>query len=42
MQVEEYAGLVHGFFGLEMLFPEAVEAMDFAGAAVRAAVGTTA
>lgn len=42
VQVEEYAGLVHGFFGLEMLFPEAVEAMDFAGAAVRAAVGTTA
>jgi len=37
--VAEYPSLIHGFFGLEMLFPEAQEGMDFAGASVRAAVG---
>jgi len=40
--VEEYPGLIHGFFGLEMLFPEAEDAMVLAGREVRASVGTSA
>jgi acetyl esterase len=37
--VEEYPSMVHGFFGLEMLFPEAEEAMVFAGRSVRSSLG---
>jgi len=40
--VAEYPSLIHGFFGLEMLFPEAQAGMDFVGAAVRDAVGENA
>ncbi len=36
---EEYPSMVHGFFGLEMLFPEAEPAMEFAGRSVRASLG---
>jgi acetyl esterase len=36
---EEYPSMVHGFFGLEMLFPEAEAAMEFAGRSVRASLG---
>lgn len=35
VDVKEFSGMVHGFFGLEMLFPEAEEAMAFAGRSVR-------
>jgi acetyl esterase/lipase len=37
--VEEYPSMVHGFFGLEMLFPEAEDAMVFAGRSVRSSLG---
>ena len=36
--VQEYPGMVHGFFGLDMLFSEAQDAMAFAGRSVRAAL----
>lgn len=42
VQVREFPQMIHGFFGLEMLFPEAQEAMDFAGDSVRSALGVTA
>jgi acetyl esterase len=32
-------GLVHGFFGLDAVFPEAIAAMDFAGARLALALG---
>ena len=39
--VREFPGMIHGFFGLETLFPEAADAMDFAGECVRRATGAT-
>ncbi|MEI6372580.1 MAG: alpha/beta hydrolase [Actinomycetes bacterium] len=39
--IAEYPSLIHGFFGLEMLFPEAQAGMDFAGQSVRDAVGAS-
>lgn len=39
VEVEEYPSMVHGFFGLEMLFPEAAGAMEFAGRSVRSSLG---
>jgi len=38
VDVEEFPGMVHGFFGLEMIFPEAEDAMVFAGRSVRRAL----
>jgi acetyl esterase/lipase len=42
VELVEYPGMIHGFFGLDEVFPEAAEAMAFAGRAVRRAVGTDA
>ena len=39
VDVAEHATLPHGFFGLDMLFPEAAAAMDAAGRSVRASLG---
>jgi acetyl esterase len=38
VDIEEFPGMIHGFFGLEMLFPEAEDAMVFAGRSVRSAL----
>jgi acetyl esterase/lipase len=38
VDVEEFPGMIHGFFGLDMMFPEAADAMDFAGRSVRKAL----
>lgn len=38
--VHETPGLIHGFFGLEELFPTAVDAMQFAGRRLAGAFGT--
>jgi acetyl esterase len=37
VELVEYAGMIHGFFGLDMLFDAATEAMADAGAALRQA-----
>ena len=39
VSLREFPGMIHGFFGLEMLFPEAVDAMTFAGESVRLSLG---
>jgi acetyl esterase/lipase len=39
VDVQEHATLPHGFFGLDMLFPEAADAMELAGRSVRASLG---
>lgn len=31
LEVQEYSGMIHGFFGLDEVFPVAAEAMKFAG-----------
>ena len=41
VRAQEFPGMIHGFFGLETLFPEAADAMDFAGDSVRRALGTS-
>lgn len=38
----EYPGMLHGFFGLDMLWDEARDAMDYAGAQLAAALGPAA
>lgn len=40
--VREYPGMLHGFFGLDMLWDEAREAMEFAAAELKAAVSQSA
>ncbi len=39
VDVQEHASLPHGFFGLDMLFPEAGAAIEMAGRSVRASLG---
>jgi acetyl esterase len=36
----EYPGMIHGFFGLDEIFPVATQAMDFAGQSLAAALGS--
>ena len=38
VEVHQTAGMVHGFFGLDEVFPAATEAMEFAGARLRQAL----
>jgi acetyl esterase/lipase len=39
VEVQEHATLPHGFFGLDMLYPEAADAMEQAARSVRASLG---
>jgi acetyl esterase/lipase len=41
-QTHQTPGMVHGFFGLDEVFPSATEAMTFAGRQLAAALGTAA
>jgi acetyl esterase len=38
VQARQYAGMLHGFFGLDMMWDEARDAMDFAAARLKAAM----
>ncbi len=38
-ETREYPGMIHGFFGLDEIFPTATEAMSFAGQRLAAALG---
>ena len=38
VQARQYAGMLHGFFGLDMMWDEARDAMDFAAERLKAAV----
>lgn len=38
LEVQQYAGMIHGFFGLDEVFPVAAEAMEFAGRRVTEAL----
>jgi acetyl esterase len=40
VSVREFAGMIHGFFGLDEIFPAATEAMRFAGEQLAAALGS--
>jgi acetyl esterase len=42
VDTREYPGMVHGFFGLDEIFPVATEAMTYAGARLAAALGQSA
>lgn len=39
VDTREYPGMIHGFFGLDEIFPVATEAMSYAGARLAAALG---
>lgn len=42
VQARQYAGMLHGFFGLDMMWDEAREAMDFAAGRLKAAMADVA
>ncbi|RZT11650.1 acetyl esterase [Mycobacterium sp. BK558] len=40
IDTREYPGMIHGFFGLDEIFPVATEAMSYAGARLASALGS--